>query len=382
VEGVGQGNLIRPLAKLGMNSTGNCGDCHNGTHHPFQEEWKASRHANLNTSRASNPSCVGCHEARGALAKWGIDANYVEKANPTDYQPPATCAACHDPHGSGNPGQLRFPVTSPDPEQNLCIKCHLRRGEPEPPSTVTPHAPQGAVLLGYAGWRPPGFVYDTARIYGSHATTKNPKLCAGCHVLRFNVTDPTTGSVTFNATGHLFRPVPCLDATGKPTADKTCAYTTAARSWQSCTTSGCHATAEVAVSAFSTVRNRMKLFTDQLWQDLNKDGTLQAAPTDAGLLPTVKQQRPAEWTTADITAAEGAEFNTRLCGEYGSSNSDNSKGVHNPFLCDALLTSTIPYIKSYYGLPNVAADQHSSTQQLIGGVLAHAKRVAEMTPGR
>jgi len=382
VDGISQGNLVRPLAKLGMDAKGNCGDCHTGTHHPFVEEWKASRHANLNTSRASNPSCVGCHEARGALAKWGFDVNYVEKSTPTAYQPPATCAICHNPHGSANPNQLRFPVTTTDPEQNLCMKCHLRRDEPEPPSTVTPHAPQGGVLLGIAGWRPPGFLYDTARIYGSHATTKNPKLCAGCHVLRFTVTDPTSGNFTFQATGHLFRPVPCLDAQGKPTADKTCAYTTAARSWQSCTQSGCHANADVAVSAFNTVRNRMKVFTDQLWQDLNKDGTLQAAPTDAGLLATVKQQRPAEWTTADITPAEGAEFNARLCGEYGQSNSDNSKGVHNPFLCDALLTSTITYIKSYYGLPDVAASEQASTGTPVREAFAHATRLAPARPGR
>jgi len=379
VEGVGQGNLVRPLAELGVNGTGNCSDCHSGAHHPFTDEWKQSRHANLNTSRASNPSCVGCHEARGALARWGIDANYVEKANPTDYQPPATCATCHDPHGSSNPNQLRYPVTTADPDQNLCMKCHNRRAEPEPPSTVTPHAPQGAVLLGYAGWRPPGFAYDTARIYGSHATTKNPKLCAGCHVLQFTVNDPTSGNFVFKATGHLFRPIPCLDATGKPTADKTCAYTTAARTWQSCTQSGCHADAAVAVSVFNSVRTRMKTATEQLWLDTNKDNTLQAAPTDGGLLAIVKQQRPAEWTTSDITAAEGAEFNARLCGEYGASNSDNSKGVHNPFLCDALLSSTTAYIKNYYALADVATSGQTSQQAFMRTLVAKLPTTAART---
>ena len=381
VEGIGTGNLVRPLARLGMDGTGDCGDCHSGNHHPFEQEWAASRHAVLNTGRASDPSCAGCHEGRGALSKWGFDVNYVEKGTPTNYLPVATCGICHSPHGSANPSQLRFPVTSPDPEQNLCIKCHLRRGEPEPPSTVKPHAPQGAVLLGYAGWRPPGFVYDTARIYGSHATTKNPKLCAGCHVVAFTVNDKETGAFTFAATGHLFRPVPCLDPQGLPTADKTCAYTTAARSWKSCTASGCHATAEVAVSAFNTIRNRMKLFTDQLWQDLNKDGNIQAAPTDAGLLPTVRQQRPNEWNTADITAAEGAEFNARLCGEYGASNSDNSKGVHNPFLCDALLTSSINYIKSFYGVASVSPGEQSLMRESIGEVTG-AMRVPRTPHGQ
>jgi predicted CXXCH cytochrome family protein len=386
VEGVGQGNLVRPLAKIGIDSSGNCADCHTGDHHPFDVEWGASRHANLNTSRASNPSCVGCHEARGALARWGVDANFVEKANPTAYQPPATCATCHDPHGSSNPSQLRYPISTADADQNLCMKCHNRRAEPEPPSTVTPHAPQGAMLLGYAGWRPPGFVYDTARIYGSHATTKNPKLCAGCHVVSFSVTDKLTGAFTFQATGHLFRPVPCLDAQGKPTADKTCAYTTAARTWQSCTQSGCHANADVAASAFNGVRSRMKNFTEQLWQDLNKDGTLQPAPTDGGLLARVKQQRPSEWTTADITPAEGAEFDARLCGEFGGTNSDNSKGVHNPFLCDALLTSTITYIKTYYALADVATSEQASQQTfmriLVARLPSSASRTGPARPGR
>ena len=356
VEGVGQGMLVRPLAKLNAAGTGTCSDCHSGAHHPFSAEWSASRHATVNASRATNPSCVGCHEGRGVLTRWGVDANYVEKANATDYQPVAACAVCHAPHGSANPAQLRFPVTSPDPALNLCMKCHLRRAEPEL-TTSSPHAPQGGVLLGFAGWRPPGFAYDTASIYGSHATERNPKLCAGCHVSKFTVTDPTSGNFVFQASGHLMRPIPCLDAQGKPTADKTCAYTTTARSWQSCTPSGCHANASVANNLFNNVRDRMRGLTGQLWQNLNNDGNLQAAPTDGGLLATVRQQRPTEWNTADtqITPAEGAEFNARLCGEYGQSNADNSKGVHNPFLCEALLNSTIAYIRSYYGLPVVSA---------------------------
>ena len=132
VEGVGQGNLIRPLAKLSMTGTGNCGDCHTGTHTPFLEEWKASRHATISASRASNATCAGCHEGRAALLRWGVDVNFVEKANATDYQPVASCGVCHDPHGSGNPSQLRFPVTSQDPDQNLCMQCHNRRSEAHP----------------------------------------------------------------------------------------------------------------------------------------------------------------------------------------------------------------------------------------------------------
>jgi predicted CXXCH cytochrome family protein len=351
VEGVGQGTLIRPLAKISMTTAGNCGDCHSGAHHPFAQEWAASRHANVSASRASNPSCAGCHDGRGALARWGVQNNYVEKNSATAYQP-TTCAVCHDPHGADNPSQLRFPVDSPDEEQNLCVRCHLRVGEPTVTSS-SPHAPQGAVLLGFAGWRPPGFTYDTARIYGSHATTKNPRLCAGCHIAKFTVTDELTGQFTFNATGHLMRPVPCLDAEGRPTADKTCAYTATARSWQTCTTAGCHGDANAAATLFNDSRALMKSFTDQLWTDLNGNGSLQAAPTDGGMLATVRANSPGEWSNTDntITPAEGAEFNARLCGEYGQSTADNSKGVHNPFLCRALLIATINYVRSHYGLP-------------------------------
>jgi predicted CXXCH cytochrome family protein len=126
VEGVGQASIVRPLAKLSMTGTGTCGDCHSGTHQPFAEEWAQSGHATINVSRASNASCSGCHEGRKALERWGVVGNYAEKSDPTAYVS-TSCTVCHNPHGSGNPAQLRFPVTSTDPEQNLCIKCHLNR---------------------------------------------------------------------------------------------------------------------------------------------------------------------------------------------------------------------------------------------------------------
>jgi predicted CXXCH cytochrome family protein len=314
--------------------------------------------------------------------RWGEDANFAEKGSTTDYQP-TTCAVCHDPHGSENPSQLRFPVTSGDPELNLCMKCHLRRDEPDVGSSPSPHAPQASVLLGMAGYRPPGFVYDTARIFGSHATSLNQKLCAGCHIAKFTVTDAVTGNFTFQATGHLMRPIPCLDSTGKPTADKSCAYTTAARTFKTCAQAGCHASEAVAQTAFTTVRNRMKFFTDQLWVNTDGDGTIDAAPTDAGLLATLKQTRPAEWSTTDnqVTPAEGAEFNARLCGEYGQSNSDNSKGIHNPFLCEALLQATITYVKSFYGLAGPPAALYSHSQPMTQA-FPGSMHVSRTPPGR
>lgn len=387
VEGVSQGTIIRPLAKVSMNGTGNCGDCHSGVHQPFAEEWKASGHAIVRPSYASRVSsgCAGCHDGRKAILRFNDDANFIERDTETDYQP-TTCAVCHSPHGSSNSKQLRLSITSADPEQNLCMQCHMRVAEPTLTGygNTSPHAPQGAVLLGLAGWRPPGFQYDTARIFGSHATTKNPRLCAGCHVNKFTVTDKLTGAFTFQSTGHLMRPIPCLDATGKPTADKTCAYTATARSWQSCTASGCHGDAGAAANIFNDSRALMKSFVDQLWIDSNASGSLQASPTDAGMLPTVRATRPAEWSATDntVTPAEGAEFNARLCGEYGQSNSDNSKGAHNPFLCRALLIATINYVRSYYSLPSPSLAEQRSLNRINDADFVRAVQVSRRAPGR
>lgn len=375
VRAVNQGQIVRPLAKVGMAGEGTCADCHSGAHHPFAEEWAASGHATIRANYAANASCASCHESRAALAAWGVTSNYLEKGEATAYQATASCVACHDPHGSANPAQLRFPINSPDPAQNLCMKCHLRRDVPPLTSSPSPHAPQGSVLMGDAGYRPAGFVYEEDRIFGSHATEANPKLCAGCHVDKYTITDAQGGFV-FNATGHLMRPIPCVDGEGKPTADESCAYSSTARSWNTCTTSGCHANAAAVANAFNSRRATIKLLADQLWVDLNGNGSLQAFPTDEGLLARVRQQFPGEWSTTDnqITPAEGAEFNARLCGEYGQSNSDNSKGTHNPFLCQALLVASINELVATYNLPAPPADIRALLDAPIGGENAAAMR--------
>ena len=124
----------------------------------------------------------------------------------------------------------------------------------------------------------------------------------------------------------------------------------------------------------------MKFYTDQLWRDVATPGTINASPTDLGLLPTLKQTRPTEWSTTDntITPAEGAEFNTRLCGEYGASNSDNSKGNHNPFLCEALLIASINYLRTYYALP--ASTSQAVLAGPIGGEFNGSMRLSRTAP--
>jgi predicted CXXCH cytochrome family protein len=358
------GNQPRAYVDVIANAATSCANCHSGSHQPFAEEWGASRHGGVVASPAANPSCQSCHEGRAALAAFGVRPRYVETGSTTPMA--ITCAVCHDPHGSPNNAQLRFPVNTPDPEQNLCMKCHMRRNEPVP-GQARPHAPQGSVILGTAGYRPAGFDFN---LVSSHGPLGNPGLCATCHVSRFEVSDPATGGHLFSATGHLFRPIPCLDANGVPNADKTCAYTETDRSFRSCTTAGCHLHVSAARSAFQVRRANIKSLADVLWIDSNGNGNLDAFPTDQGYLPRIRAAMPTEFTTTTrVTAAQGAEFNVRLAGEGFQGNTDNSKGVHHPFLLEALVrASTDDVLATYPGIvPAPPASIEAILDSPLGG---------------
>jgi predicted CXXCH cytochrome family protein len=315
----------KPLASLVVTTGGAsaCGECHQGTHNPFIEEWSQSRHGQSTENHAvDNVDCGPCHEGRGILAAWGVKANYVEK----DEQEPIAigCPICHDPHDPTNSKQLRFPINTPNVETNLCMKCHHRRSEPDPNSSRGPHSPQGPLLVGEGvGWIPPNFQYPTVSIVGTHGSEANPRLCATCHVSRLTVTDEATGAFSFQSVGHLFKAIPCLDSTGKPTTDDSCTLTE--RTFSACAASGCH-TETSARSALIVSRGRIESLADQI----------------TALLAQVPAS---ELVTGDnlITTAEGARFNRDL-GLLGGT------PIHNPFLIEALLTASIKQMKTDYGL--------------------------------
>ena len=342
-----------PLARLTLfNASASCASCHTGIHTPFAEEWATSGHAKLETAPINNTTsnCKNCHEGKTALASWGVVTNYQERDSAA-VKSPHTCAVCHNPHGSTNSHQLRYPINTPDPDQNLCMKCHLNRGEPTATSS-TPHGAAGYVLLGVAGYRPAGVSIDTQVVLTTHASIANPKLCAGCHVVAFDVTDPATGGFVFHSTGHSFRPLPCVDATGKPTGQTDCAYNTTERTFKTCTTSGCHGTAAVAASLLSSQRATIAAMADVIWLDLNHNQTIDAAPVDGGYLAIIKRDRPTELsTTTVLTPARGAQFNVLLFAERGYGHGDNSFTVHNPFLARALLAANITELRATYALP-------------------------------
>lgn len=359
-----------PLARLTLyDSAWSCAACHTGVHTPFTQEWERSGHAKLESPAVSNTTsnCRNCHEGKTALASWGVVTNYQERDS-TTINSPHTCSICHDPHGSTNNHQLRFPINTPDPDQNLCMKCHLNRGSPTV-SSSTPHGAAGYVLLGVAGYRPAGVAVDTQVTLTTHASIANPRLCAGCHVNAFDVTDST--GLIFHSTGHSFRALPCLKANGTPDTVTTCDYSTAARSWQACTASGCHATPAVAASLLSSLRASIATFADQIWIDKNGNGKIDAAPIDGGYLATIQATRPTELsTTTVLTPARGAQFNVLLFAERNYAHGDNSFGVHNPFLARALLAANVNELRAAYALPAPPANVQAEIDKAIGDAQA------------
>jgi predicted CXXCH cytochrome family protein len=237
-----------------------------------------------------------------------------------------TCAVCHDPHGNGNPSQLRKLVTARTIEANLCTTCHNRRGTPSGSTSRNyPHAAQGPTIFGEVGWRPPNF--PTEAIYGTHTSEANENFCATCHLAKFAVTDKATGNFVMNTTGHLFKPLPCLDAAGVPTADESC--TMSQRSAKGCVASGCHGSETAARSAVIASDARLTNESTELKR----------------LVALAKVKAPGDWKTdAIVTPLEGMDFNANI------HEHDLSRGAHNPFYLDALLNASISYIKSYYGV--------------------------------
>lgn len=331
---------LAPIA-VGLDLTVGCGECHQGAHHPFVDEWEQSAHANIQAYPADRADCEGCHTGEGALKTFGVRAEFLEKeatSAPGEHVA-ITCAVCHDPHSSEIGNQLRFPIDVPSEEENLCMQCHHKRGTPDLASQSRgPHSPEGPVLLGYGGWWPPNLHFpgegDTAAIKATHGSAANPRLCAGCHVNAYEATDELTGE-TIITTGHLFAATPCL-VDGQPTGGE---CEESERSYETCTGAGCHGSAEVARSVRATAELRIANLAEEL----------------AALLAAV----PATEFNADdglYTTAEGARFNHQLATWPGSV-------VHNAFLLEALLIASIEQVEEDYG---VAPSSAISLQRELG----------------
>jgi predicted CXXCH cytochrome family protein len=344
--------VLAPLGARDGNAWKGCAQCHEGAHHPYGAEWLASAHgggASVRTAGA-RAECKECHTAEDALIKFGVNANYLEKAThlpSLTENMSVTCAVCHDPHGAQHVGQLRKSLSEADLSKNLCMKCHYKRGIPDPTTFRGPHSPEGPVLLGEGGWWPDNMkaLFPSGRVESTHgAVAANPKLCAGCHMNSFQYKDAQ--GVTVHGTGHTFEAVPCLDAGGKPIVKGNCAP--AQRTYETCTGSGCHGSQNVARSAVATVDLRMQSLAAELDRTLQKVHanwrTCRAFnPPDARACPTFNGKVTFNTLDNVYTVAEGAGFNYDMALR-------KSAAVHNPLLMEILLISTIQQVRLEYGV--------------------------------
>jgi hypothetical protein len=142
-------------------------------------------------------------------------------------------------------------------------------------------------------------------------------------VNNYQVTDALTGAFEFRATGHSFKAIPCLDATGKPTNARDCDITQ--RSFRVCT--ACHGSETAARTALVAARARLQFLA----------GTIQ---------PLIAQVPPSEMVHVvgkPFTTGLGARFNMELALLRGSE-------VHNPFLVESLILASIRQLEIDYGI--------------------------------
>jgi hypothetical protein len=210
-----------------------CGECHDGTHHPYLSEWKQSPHSfdPLTSSHGAgiNGGCQGCHEGVGAAERLADEAGLSTFYGGAPYGSPPrdtteiglepiACATCHDPHDEKNPGQVRTTANVPLVTANgespvidiggtgkLCMHCHHARRGPESQiqdgyDHFGPHAnPQADMLAGKSAYHAVAAV-DFEWADPSHLKVQNS--CKTCHLNMIEYGVVADSAVT----GHEFLP--------------------------------------------------------------------------------------------------------------------------------------------------------------------------------
>lgn len=190
-------------------ASGDCNQCHDDApYHPYGTEWLNSVHAVTTTAPAGNATCVGCHTAKGFIARIEGVTNNVD----TSYNS-ITCQACHEPHGdtipTNNPHMIRTlasvtlmdgTVVTNGGEGLLCMECHHARQQASTYASTyhsnfgPHHGPQADMLEGVNG-----YTYGLVLPSSDHASVSNT--CVTCHMQIIPSTDPAflyAGSHTFN----------------------------------------------------------------------------------------------------------------------------------------------------------------------------------------
>ncbi len=196
-----------------------CTGCHQGSYHPYQEDWSQSAHAasTSNSHAAGNAYCQPCHSGSGFVDAYNGSNNLA--FNPDD--PGAiACGVCHDAHSTENEHQLRTLAAVTSVEANgvtqtiqaagngqLCVQCHHARHSADDEDDQINngykyfgphHSPQGDMLAGVSAYEgvTSGFTYGGK--FTNHYVIENA--CVTCHM------DMTPNADGTNNTGHTFMP--------------------------------------------------------------------------------------------------------------------------------------------------------------------------------
>ena len=269
----------RPLATISIPTdpaawveSSTCGSCHEGDFSPFVEQWSQSASRRQTVTEviqdiAEDPGSAAPRVMRDARPP-GVGREHELRREGRRRSRPRT--PCRRPVRSATIRTRRSTRASsagrstiPNPDNNLCMKCHNRRTEPQATSPRGPHAPQGGVLLGTAGYWPAGF--DTTAVVATHGNVAvNTRLCAGCHVAPFDghrrerQRDLPVDRAPLHA-----RPVPRrpTEAAGRQylrARPADAGYVSGSRKFNGCAASGCHSNEDAAENAFEANRNILR----------------------------------------------------------------------------------------------------------------------------
>jgi hypothetical protein len=320
------------LASVGVSISDTvCGRCHTDEHHPTWDEWQEGPHSSVVEDAALNTRCVKCHNGLFAVRYLDNPPAFTNPTTAPTESRPHTCAVCHDPHGSDNPGQLRdaaamdvalpnSPLIPSAGAGRLCMSCHNgRRTETDVGNQINDgsdhfgphHSNQGDMLAGVNGYEDvaPDFAFASSK----HILVQDA--CITCHVKRVEAELPYF-------TGHTFEP------------------TTSA-----CT--GCHG----SLATFEDVIAK---------QDFDGDGTVEGVQQEiGGLLDTLRVAIiDASATDTARQALEEAEEFSEPLGDpdvttpdqreagynWAFVSYDGSKGVHNATYSVQLLQRSILFL--------------------------------------
>ncbi|HEX2865721.1 MAG TPA: ammonia-forming cytochrome c nitrite reductase subunit c552 [Ignavibacteriales bacterium] len=312
---------------------GVCLTCHDAmTHHRIGYYYNASAHAKWpDGEHTARTSCYPCHSGL-AFQKW-LDAGSPAQATTTNIYSTGgveeadvalTCAACHDPHGNGNPNQIRtmktinlrngFVVDNAG-KGAICINCHNSRYVAT--AKVTDKAP----------------LYGFGDHYGPHG---NPQadMYFGQNAYQF-------GETFDNYTTHAFMDDACVTCHMQ---ERTEAGATISNHEWTMTTSDGKDRVEICQRCHGS---SIEEFGDIKGQDYDGNKKVEGVKTEiANLMATLKALLPQKngEVIAALADTAGVKLNKNLVGaiyDYLYVKSDASQGMHNAKYTVAILKASI-----------------------------------------